>query len=194
MKRISLWMCIVTALCLPGCATKNQVRQDVVPAAENSAGAATAQRDGGSRPGPATGDGAKITAEEVLPAAVTVAPPGEITEDAAVPMLKTIYFDFDSWLLSPETRTTIAENARWLTSNKDVRVVLEGHTDERGSDAYNLALGENRAKAVHDYLGRLGVGRERLTVVSYGEEKPAVEADNEEGWRMNRRVEFRVKK
>jgi peptidoglycan-associated lipoprotein len=115
---------------------------------------------------------------------------GSESADLPANPLETVYFDFDSWLLSVQAREALARNAAWLRTNAAVTVTLEGHTDERGSDAYNLALGEQRAKAALGYLKNLGIDVRRLTVVSYGEEKPAVDGDDEAAWSKNRRVEF----
>lgn len=104
--------------------------------------------------------------------------------------LETVYFDFDSWLLTGPAREALARNADWLRKNPDVAVTLNGHTDERGSDAYNLALGEQRAESAKKYLLNLGIDAVRMDVVSYGEEKPAVEGNDESSWSRNRRVEF----
>jgi peptidoglycan-associated lipoprotein len=114
---------------------------------------------------------------------------GDGTAALALP-LETVYFDFDSWLLGVQARESLARTAAWLRSNPGVAVTLEGHTDERGSDAYNLALGEQRAKAAMQYLLNLGISASRLMVVSYGEEKPAIDGDDESAWSRNRRVEF----
>jgi len=104
--------------------------------------------------------------------------------------LETIYFDFDSWILTAPAREALARNAEWLRKNPDVVVTLEGHTDERGSDAYNLALGEQRAKSAQKYLTTLGIDAVRMDLMSYGEEKPAVDGHDESAWSRNRRVEF----
>ena len=104
--------------------------------------------------------------------------------------LETVYFDFDSWLLTAPARETLARNAEWLRKNPGLAVILEGHTDERGSDAYNLALGEQRAKSALKYLSTLGIDAALMDVMSYGEEKPALDGHDESAWSKNRRVEF----
>ena len=76
----------------------------------------------------------------------------------------------------------------WLARNPQVRVTIEGHTDERGTREYNLALGERRANAAKNFLGAQGVGADRLTIISYGKERPAVDGSNEEAWARNRRA------
>jgi peptidoglycan-associated lipoprotein len=106
--------------------------------------------------------------------------------------LKTVYFDYDRYDLSGEAQATLSKNAQYLASNPRLRVQIEGHCDERGTDAYNEALGENRALAVREYLIQLGVEASRINPMSYGELMPAVEGNNESAWRWNRRAEFKV--
>ena len=108
--------------------------------------------------------------------------------------MKRIQFDFDQFTLSAEARAVLAENAKYLQAMSDVQVVIEGHCDERGSDEYNLALGESRALAAKNYLISLGVNAKRLSVISYGEEKPLVNATGEDAWAQNRRAEFKAVK
>jgi len=105
-----------------------------------------------------------------------------------------VYFDFDQFTLSAEARKTLADNAKYLKANSGTQVVVEGHCDERGSDEYNLALGESRALAAKNYLVSMGVSAKQLSVISYGEEKPAVMGSNEEAWAKNRRAEFKAVK
>lgn len=110
-----------------------------------------------------------------------------VTEDAA---LKMVFFEFDSYVLGKPTRDVLQGNAEYLLKKYKGKVVVEGHADERGSDEYNLALGENRAKAVMNYLVTLGVPPEQLSVVSYGEERPLDAGHVEESWAKNRRAAF----
>lgn len=110
----------------------------------------------------------------------------------AVAGLERVHFDFDQFTLSAEARRILGENARYLNANSAVKVVIEGHCDERGSDEYNLALGESRALAAKNYLVSLGISATRLSVISYGEEKPLVSGANESAWAQNRRAEFKV--
>ena len=108
--------------------------------------------------------------------------------------MENVYFDFDQFTLSAAARDTLAGNAKYLKMNDGVQVVIEGHCDERGSDEYNLALGESRAIAAKNYLVSLGVSAKRLSVISYGEEKPAMKGSNESAWAKNRRAEFKAVK
>jgi peptidoglycan-associated lipoprotein len=100
----------------------------------------------------------------------------------------TIYFAFDSSQIRPESEAVLRQQAAWLQANPGVRVSIEGHTDERGTREYNLALGERRAAAVRSYLIGLGVAPDRVRTVSYGEERPAVMGNDERAFALNRRA------
>lgn len=104
--------------------------------------------------------------------------------------LKTVYFDFDSSSLRPDALAVLRENAEKLKQVPNVIVQIAGHCDERGTQEYNLALGERRALSVRDHLIQLGISGDRLITISYGEEDPAAMGHNEAAWSMNRRVEF----
>ena len=104
----------------------------------------------------------------------------------------TIHFDFDSYELSQEARSILALKANIMRRYSDVSVVIEGHCDERGTEEYNLALGERRARAAYEHLVILGVAPERMSIVSFGEERPVNPAHNETAWAENRRDEFVV--
>ena len=104
------------------------------------------------------------------------------------PQDRVIYFDYDQSELRPEFLDIVARHGRFLAQNPDGRVRLEGHTDERGSREYNIALGEARAKTVSRMLQLQGVSANQLNVVSYGEELPVDEGRNNEAWAKNRRV------
>jgi peptidoglycan-associated lipoprotein len=106
--------------------------------------------------------------------------------------MQRINFDFDQFTLSAEARRILGENAKYMSANSAVQVAIEGHCDERGSDEYNLALGESRALAAKNYLISLGVSAKRLSVISYGEEKPLLVGSGEETWAQNRRAEFKA--
>ena len=108
--------------------------------------------------------------------------------------LQKIYFNFDSSDLSEESRGLLSKNADYLSKQSSVKVRIEGNCDERGSDDYNMALGERRAKAAKDYLVNLGIASDRLTTISYGEEKPVDPGHDEAAWAKNRRDEFVIVK
>jgi peptidoglycan-associated lipoprotein len=106
--------------------------------------------------------------------------------------LETVYFDFDKHNLRPDAAQTLKENAAFLLDNPDARVLLEGHCDDRGTNEYNMSLGEKRSKEVRDYLIQAGVLGDRVKIISYGEERPAAPNGAEEGWALNRRAEFKI--
>lgn len=103
------------------------------------------------------------------------------------PDLKDIHFAFDRYDLTLTAQTLLRENSDWLRANPGVQIVVEGHCDERGSNEYNLALGERRAQAVKNYLSSLGINDSRMRSISYGEEMPLDPASNEAAWAKNRR-------
>ena len=104
--------------------------------------------------------------------------------------LTTVYFGFDSSTLDSSTKQAVEANAEYLKTNTNVDVQVEGHCDERGGRQYNLALGERRAKAVRDHLVALGVESKRISTVSYGNERPKAEGNDESSWSQNRRANF----
>jgi peptidoglycan-associated lipoprotein len=104
--------------------------------------------------------------------------------------LKEIFFDFDRYDLSADARSVLRVNSDWLKGNPSVRVEIEGHCDERGTNEYNLALGAKRAQAAREYLATLGVAAERLSTISYGEEIPVCKDAHEACWKQNRRARF----
>ena len=100
----------------------------------------------------------------------------------------TIYFGTDKYDLDEASRATLAAQARWLLSTPNVRASIEGHADERGTREYNQALGERRANATRDFLLSQGVPADRMTVTSWGKERPVATGSNEEAWAQNRRA------
>jgi peptidoglycan-associated lipoprotein len=105
-------------------------------------------------------------------------------------VLATVYFEFDDFSLSDQAKAVLAQNAAWLMNNSQRDVIIEGHCDERGTDEYNVALGERRANSAKRYLISLGVNAAQLSTISFGEERPAVQGHTEAEWAKNRRAEF----
>jgi peptidoglycan-associated lipoprotein len=131
-----------------------------------------------------------VRAPEAVPAEVPISEQQPVKE--ALPVaLERIHFAFDQFALSAEARDSLAGNAVLLQISPDLKVIIEGHCDSRGSDEYNLALGERRAKAARDFLVSLGVASDRLETISYGEELPLDLAANEQAWAKNRRAELK---
>ena len=107
-------------------------------------------------------------------------------------LLGDVFFAFDKADLSEESRSRLSRNADWLRAHPEFQVRIEGHCDERGTNEYNLALGERRAAAARDYLASLGVGAGSLTTLSYGEERPQCSETSEGCWARNRRAHFLI--
>jgi peptidoglycan-associated lipoprotein len=116
--------------------------------------------------------------------------PKEFVETAA---LRDVYFDFDRYDIRTGDKGTLDENAKWLKTNQSALLLIEGHADERGTNEYNLALGERRAKATRDYLVSVGIEAGRITVISYGEERPTCTDKADACYLKNRRAHFLVK-
>jgi len=120
-------------------------------------------------------------------------PPAPRDAPATLPpgTARTVYFDFDSAVLRDDARSSIEAHARVLAADRTRRLILEGHTDERGGREYNLSLGQKRAEAVQQALVTLGASTAQLEAVSFGKERPAVNGSGEEAWSRNRRVELK---
>jgi peptidoglycan-associated lipoprotein len=106
--------------------------------------------------------------------------------------LGTIYFDYDRAVIRDDARASLDGNAAWLKRFRTAKILIEGHCDERGTEEYNLALGEKRAKATQDYLLSLGVPADRMKIISYGKSQPVNPGHDESAWQMNRRAQFLV--
>ncbi len=132
--------------------------------------------------------GEGITEEELEAARKKVA---ELRRKKSI-KISNIYFVFDDFSLSEKAKKTLVEDAAWLMNNPQKEIVIEGHCDERGTEEYNIALGERRASSAKKYLINLGVKSSQLSTISYGEEKPADLGNDEEAWAKNRRDEFVV--
>jgi peptidoglycan-associated lipoprotein len=105
-----------------------------------------------------------------------------------------VNFAFDSAELDDLAKEILVNNAKWLKDHPELKVQIEGHCDERGTEEYNLALGERRAKAVRDYLVSLGISPSRISIISYGESMPLDPGHNESAWAKNRRAHFAIVK
>jgi peptidoglycan-associated lipoprotein len=130
--------------------------------------------------------------EQIEEQPITEEPP--TPQDIVDAVVNPVFFAFDKYNLTAESRQILEKNAAELKRAKDANVIIEGHCDERGTKEYNLALGEKRARAARDYLVSLGVAGSRLTVVSYGKERPFDSGHSEAAWAKNRRAQLVVKK
>ena len=113
--------------------------------------------------------------------------PASVVQPAPAVQFEDVFFDFDKADLRPDARQALNTNVQVLRSNGQLRLTVEGHSDERGTNEYNLALGERRAKAVRDYLVAAGIEATRISIISYGEERPFILGHDETAWRWNRR-------
>ena len=132
---------------------------------------------------------APAKAPEKAEAPAVVVTPSDTT---GMIMQEDIYFDFDKSSLIPAAQDNLMRKAAWLRANPDVTVTIEGHCDERGTNEYNLALGDRRADSSKAFLVDLGIPASRLTTISYGEERPVCAQKDEECWAKNRRANFVV--
>jgi peptidoglycan-associated lipoprotein len=170
-----MWLMIALLLVIPGLlfmvgCQKKAVTQAKAPAAAPA-------------PAPAPAP-AKAPAKAPTPAAPA--------DTSGMIMAEDIYFGFDKSFLTPAAQDNLMRKAAWLRANPAVTVTIEGHCDERGTNEYNLALGDRRADSAKAFLVDLGIAASRLTTISYGEERPVCMQQNEECWSKNRRDHFVV--
>jgi peptidoglycan-associated lipoprotein len=194
---ITVLALVAVPLIALGCAKRLAVPVGPAP----TAGAKTTPSSGGSSADAASRAPAPLTpgAGSSPPPSATApgAPPGGTSARrpdprgfGAVRDLGDIHFDIDRYDIRPDAAKILEANARWMKANPAAPILIEGHADERGTNEYNLALGERRAKAAMNYLVSQGVPSDRFTVISYGEEWPACRERNEACWARNRRVHF----
>jgi peptidoglycan-associated lipoprotein len=175
-----------------GCA-KEPVTMPATAAPDSGAASGSAA---GSRPVAAQsgmgagGAGGAATAGGAVSASAARPSPRDFMANAAI---KDINFDFDKYDIRPVDTKTLDANAAWLKSNPRSLLLIEGHTDERGTPEYNLALGERRAKAAMSYLVALGIQANRISIISYGQEQGLCKEHGESCWARNRRDHFLVK-
>jgi len=184
---VTVMSLLILGVALAGCAKRPATTQ-AAPAPTPPGPAARGDQPGAPPavtpgPGPAAPGG---------PAAVAAARPLP-REFAPVADLTDVFFDFDKYDIRPGDAKVLDANATWLKTNPNHLVLIEGHCDERGTNEYNLALGERRAKSTMNYLVSQGVQANRITIISYGEERPQCAEKNDGCWGKNRRAHFLVK-
>lgn len=106
--------------------------------------------------------------------------------------LKMIHFDFDRYFIREDAKPVLESNAAWLKKFRTTKILIEGHCDERGTEEYNLALGEKRARSTMDYLASLGISPDRMKIISYGKSQPLDPGHDEIAWQKNRRAQFLI--
>ena len=172
--RFSYVICALAGLTLAACESSPEVNFSATGDG-SSTGAAASQSGTG---GPVTGG---VTSKQVVAQA-----PGS-AEDFVVNVGDRVLFGLNRFDLAPDARTTVENQVTWLKRFPVATITVEGHTDERGTREYNLALGERRANSVRDYMIALGVDPNRVKTLSYGKERPVDPASSEEAWSRNRR-------
>jgi len=177
MKKTVLLVSVVALLSACG----SSVKLDKVPVEDKSGQTVNA---GSAATG--TNDGAGVAKSNVA----TVILDKNAQDPALSAALKTVYFDYDSFVIRSEFQATLEAHAKYLKADKSRRVSIEGHTDERGGREYNLSLGQKRAEAVRKALQLQGVPDAQMEAISYGKEKPAVLGNSEAALEKNRRAEF----
>jgi peptidoglycan-associated lipoprotein len=157
-------------------------------------GAGTQSGTTGTGPG-AAGTTSGTESTQVQPGPGAGATPARVSprEFAENPALQDIHFDFDKSDIRSDAAKTLDANASWMKTNPNNLILIEGHCDERGTNEYNLALGERRARSTMNYLVAQGVQASRITIISYGEERPSCTEKTEACWQKNRRAHFLVK-
>ena len=182
------------ALVIAGCASSVKLDEgttapidDKSATGKPGAGAAGAAGAGAGATAGAAGAG---SADSRQIAQVTAPAKDPLTDPASPLAKRSIYFDFDSFTVRDDFRPTIEAHARFLVTNPQRRVVVQGNADDRGSREYNLALGQKRAEAVRKALSALGVAENQVEAVSFGEEKPRATGADEASWAENRRADL----
>ena len=171
---------LLTAIAVASLAACSSVKLDDKAPVESRSGAGVVPGTGAGGAG-----GAGSTQTRVAPVDVT-----GMNNVNYSNLPRIVYFDFDSYIVKDDYRPVIEANAKALSGNRKMHMAVEGHTDDRGSSEYNLALGQRRAEAVVKSLTLLGADGTQLEAVSFGKERPAVQGENEEAWAKNRRAEL----
>ena len=169
----SLSLCLVlAALALSACSAKKPQTAAASPAASSSTAAATSVA-------PPAASQPSVAGDEVLT--------GDLATLNRKGYLKDAFFDYDQANLRDDARASLAGDAQWLKKYPAAKILIEGHCDERGTEEYNIALGDRRANATREYLASLGVSASRIATVSYGKERPFCSQETEQCWQENRR-------
>jgi peptidoglycan-associated lipoprotein len=183
---------VLIALLPVGCAKRPTQMTAAAPAPVSQAAAAgtTAQPMGGTSGPQTAATSPTAAAARGRPSGAARPAPAEFSPHDA---LHDIHFDFDKYEIRRSDAAILDANAQWLKTNPQYLLLVEGHADERGTNEYNLALGERRATATTNYLVSRGVRSSRVSIVSYGEDRPACREHTEECWAKNRRAHFLIK-
>ena len=192
MKSTIIHLAVIGGLLAAGGCTKQEIVKKEEPLAPTAAQAKPVKVE---KPAPEKVPAAQQPITQAKPVAASQQKQAASTPDNGQlkEALEKVYFSFDSSNLDVGARQSLTKNAAFMKKNGSAKVRIEGNCDERGSDEYNLALGERRAKAAMQYLVTMGVPAARLSVISYGKEKPADPGHDEAAWARNRRDEFVIR-
>jgi peptidoglycan-associated lipoprotein len=168
---LSLGLLLAAALVLSACSAKKPQTAAGSPAASSSTAATPVAPPTASQP--------SVAGDEILA--------GDLATLNRKGYLKDAFFDYDRAELRDDARASLAADAQWLKKYPSARILIEGHCDERGTEEYNVALGDRRANATREYLGSLGISASRVATVSYGKERPFCSLETEDCWQQNRR-------
>jgi peptidoglycan-associated lipoprotein len=197
--RKSIWIVLALLLVIPGLLMtascgKKSLKADIETMKDKAKDAPAPPPPAPAPPAPAP---APVSAAQKAPEPVKSPVEDVKAKERAAAMQalmnEDVYFNYDSAALTPAAQEILKKKAAFLEKYKDLSVTVEGHCDERGTNEYNLALGERRAESAKNFLADLGLAASRFTTVSYGEEKPFATGSNEEAWAKNRRAHFVVK-
>lgn len=189
-RSAAVWTLALAVTASVGCAKRPATAVASAPAPQVS-GAGGSPPQGAGTPRPERREAPPRAAEQPAPARGSATESRPAPRDfAAMKELRDVHFDFDRYDIRAQDNAVLETNARWLKANPTYLVLIEGHADERGTNEYNVALGERRAKAAMNGLVSHGVQASRITIVSYGEERPGCAEKNETCWSRNRRAHF----
>jgi peptidoglycan-associated lipoprotein len=193
LRRSQLVIVLLAMLLATACAKRPAMTQTAAPPPTGAAVTAAPPAPAAAAP-----VAPPAVAPPVAPPPAVAAPPAPTPRPApeefkSISELRDVFFDFDKSTIRPDAARTLDTNIDWLKANASALILIEGHCDERGTNAYNLALGERRAKATQEYLEARGVVAARVTIISYGEERPDCTARTEACWAQNRRAHFLAK-
>jgi peptidoglycan-associated lipoprotein len=186
----SLGFVLSTLAVLAGCDTATKLNEPTAAAPVETRNASVKPAAGGTGAGTGAAPQSSVATVDLSKSGAGAGAAGAAGA-VAMPMQRVIYFDFDSFAIKDDYKSLVDVYARVLSANRSKKLVVEGHTDERGGREYNLALGQKRAAAVVQSLTLLGASESQLEAVSFGEERPAVQGSDEAAWAKNRRAELK---
>jgi peptidoglycan-associated lipoprotein len=191
MKRIPFFILIAFAVLFIACSSKRTVVQPEQPLQEAPAQKTAATGQESVQHVPDRRYQERITDQQLAKIDTKEETPKYIEEKGK---FEDIYFDYDQYDIRADSQAVLQTVASWMLKNTAAKILIEGHCDDRGTNEYNLALGDRRAKSVRDYLVALGIASSRIETISYGEEEPICTDQTEECWAKNRRAHFIILK